>query len=196
MNKLLSVDKVSKNMVLPAKVESREAKGFIVDLGFKDNTKGFLKVAEQTDTSTLVGKRVYIVVKTIIASSKIIKCELLNKDNKLDCVQQAAVESNLDDNFKLTAAQMKPGYLVHSKVSNVLVNGVELTYLGGLTGTVFEDHLDPNVKDLKVGSKLDARIVSVDPITKKVTLSTLPHIVNWSPDTKNSKTLPKIGETF
>lgn len=88
---------------------------------------------------------------------------------------------------------MKPGFLVSSKVSNIYLNGIELTFLGGLTGTVFQDHIDPEMKEIKVGTKINARIISVDSITKKVTLSTLSHIVNWSPETKNKKTLPKIG---
>jgi hypothetical protein len=46
LNKLLSVKKVTKNMVLSAKVESKEAKGYMIDFGFKDKTKGFLKTSE------------------------------------------------------------------------------------------------------------------------------------------------------
>lgn len=86
MNKILGINKVTKNMVLPALVESRETKGYIVDFGFKDRSKGFLKVAENSDSAQIVGKRVYVVVKNVITSSKVIKCELLNKDNRLDCV--------------------------------------------------------------------------------------------------------------
>jgi len=71
-------------MLLPAKVEAKEAKGYIVDFGFKDRTKGFLKAGDEQ--ASIVGKRVYVVVKKVIAESKIIRCELLCKENRDDCV--------------------------------------------------------------------------------------------------------------
>ena len=102
----------------------------------------------------------------------------------------------MEDDFKLTGAHLKPGFLVSSKVNKILENGFELTFLGGITGTVFQDHIDPSLKDLKVGSKLNARIISINQISKRLTLSTLPHLVDWSPDSKNTTTLPKVGESF
>jgi len=43
INKLLSADQVTRNMVLQAKVESKEAKGYILTFGFRDKSQGFLK---------------------------------------------------------------------------------------------------------------------------------------------------------
>lgn len=43
INKLLSAEKVTKNMVLSGKVESKEAKGYLINFGFRDSSKGFLK---------------------------------------------------------------------------------------------------------------------------------------------------------
>jgi hypothetical protein len=113
INKMLSADKVTKNMVLQAVVESKEAKGFILNLGFKDQTKGFLK----SDAALKNGQMVVVIVKHVIASSKVVKCELLNKDNCEDCVFQAAQESTLvSDEFKLTTSHLKPGFLVSGKI--------------------------------------------------------------------------------
>jgi len=128
-------------MVIQAQVESKEAKGYILRLGFRDMSKGFLKFGE-TDKGLKNGQMVTVIVKSTLASSKVIKCELLQKDNCLDCVQQASQESTLvNDEFKLTPSHLKPGFLVSGKISKLYENGVELTYLGGLTGTVFVDHL-------------------------------------------------------
>lgn len=46
INKNLSASTVSKSMVFQAIVESKEAKGYILNLGFRDNTKGFMKFTE------------------------------------------------------------------------------------------------------------------------------------------------------
>jgi len=82
-------------------------------MGFRDQTKGFLK----SDATLKNGQLVTIIVKNVIASSKVVKCELLSKDNNDDCVFQAAQESTLlSDEFKLTIAHLKPGFLVSGKI--------------------------------------------------------------------------------
>ena len=43
LNKSLGIDTATKGMFLQAVVESTESKGYTLDLGFKDNTKGFIK---------------------------------------------------------------------------------------------------------------------------------------------------------
>lgn len=177
LNKMLDVSKITKNMILMAQVESKEAKGYILDLGLKDKAKGFLKTDDASSVS--IGQHTLVIVKSVVASSKVIKCDLLSKANNQECVQQPKQESNLEDEFKLTVTHLKPGFLVSCKVSKVMENGLEINFLGGLTGTVFQDHIDPSLKDLKVGSKFNARIIGVDLLQKKVTLSTLKHIVEW-----------------
>lgn len=75
---------------------------------------------------------------------------------------------------------MKPGFLVNAKVSQLFENGVEILFMGGFTGTIFIDHLeksDPN--KYKIGEKLVARIILVDPLTKSISLSQLDHIVKF-----------------
>jgi hypothetical protein len=60
-----------------------------------------------------------------MASSKIIKCELANKEN--------ANKSFV--NFKeLTIHNLKPGFLVNAKITKLLENGIELNFLGGFNG--------------------------------------------------------------
>lgn len=52
INRLLSSKNVGRGMVLQGVVSSKEAKGYIIDLGFKDETKAFLKYdSEQKESS-------------------------------------------------------------------------------------------------------------------------------------------------
>jgi len=58
--------------------------------------------------------------------------------------------------------------------------------LGGVEGGIFADHLDrENSKKYKVGEKLVARIVAIDPATKHISLSLLKHLV-FMTETKES----------
>jgi hypothetical protein len=68
----LSAEKVTPGMLLQAVVESKEEKGYFLNLGFKDGAKGFL--AFQTDNDFVKGDLVHVNVKS--ASSKLVKCEL------------------------------------------------------------------------------------------------------------------------
>jgi hypothetical protein len=94
-------------------------------------------------------------VKNVIEQSKVAKCELLSALNCGECVQQAdkKLMNGLEEINELTIAQIKPGFLVSGKVSKLYENGIELTYLGGLTATCFADHLaaQNSVSDYKIG---------------------------------------------
>ena len=94
INKHLTTDTVTKSMVLQAHVESKEAKGYILDLGFRDKAKGFLKFSDEVPAKSLkTGHIVHIVVKSVMKGSKVVKCELISESNCNDCVQQWASEA-------------------------------------------------------------------------------------------------------
>ena len=85
---------------------------------------------------------------------------------------------------------MKPGFLVSGKISKVFENGVEINFLGGIIGTCFIDHLQEDITEYKIGKKITARIISVDTVAKKITVSMLKSIVNWT----SHKPEYKIGQ--
>ena len=111
-----------------------------------------------------------IQVKSVDEASKVLKCVALSDENAQECVHQSE---------SITLTQMKPGFLVSGKISKVYENGVEVNFLGGLVGTCFVDHLQEDIADYKVGKKVSARIISVDTVAKKITVSMLNSIVNW-----------------
>jgi hypothetical protein len=108
-------------MVFTATVESKEAKGFILNLGFRDQTKGFMKFSPEANERLLKAGSITVLVKSVITASKIVKCELLTEQNCVECV------------------------LVSGKVSKSYENGVEISFLGGITGTCFADHFDEDM---------------------------------------------------
>jgi ribosomal protein S1 len=98
----------------------------------------------------------------------------------------------------MTIHNIKPGYLINGKVSKVLDNGIEVSFLGGFTGSVFVDHLGKDSPSkYSIGEKIIARIISVDPSTLCVSLSCLEHLVNFT--NFNNLLLSEgisVGQTF
>ena len=87
---------------------------------------------------------------------------------------------------------MKPGFLVSGKVSKVYENGVEINFLGGIVATCFVDHLQEDITEYKLGKKITARIISVDTVANKITVSMIDSIFNWA----ELKPEYKIGESI
>ena len=68
------------------------------------------------------------------------------------------MQTSLSDVTKHT---LKPGYLVSAKIAKIFDNGIEITFLGGMRGTVFTDHLPKgNPSKYKTGEKVQARVIS------------------------------------
>lgn len=119
-------------------------------------------------------------VKQVLASSKVIKCELVNGGK-----EEGAAQKPLNSK-EFTIHNLKPGFLVAAKVQRILDNGIELYFLGGFTGTVFADHLDKGEPSkYKLGDKVTARVVSVDTTTQAITLSLLPHLLKFENASSN-----------
>lgn len=163
-------------MILQATVEAKEEKGYTCDIGFKDGCKAFLK--EEQCGRLKVGQMVNVVVKSVMTAAKILKCELFDKSSESE--DAPTMRSSNESGQPLTLAHVKPGFLVSARVQRVYENGLEMSFAGGLVGNVFADHIENNVhapSHYKVGSKLPARIISVDTLGKKCTLSLKSHLV-------------------
>ena len=176
--KSLSAQSVTKNMILQAQVEAKEEKGYICNVGFKDGCKAFLK--EDKCGKLKVGQMVNVVVKSVMNAAKIVKCDLLGKDEEND--DGLTLRSSNETGQPLTLAHIKPGFLVTARVQKVYENGLEMSFAGGLTGTVFADHIESEAHSpshYKVGHKALARIISVDTLNKTCTLSLKSHLVSY-----------------
>lgn len=84
---------------------------------------------------------------------------------------------------------IKPGFLVSCRVSKIFENGAELSFLGGMTGTCFADHMP---EGLSIGSKVTARVISADGVSKIINLSMKKHIIDLEP----CQVQVKVSDTF
>lgn len=65
----------------------------------------------------------------------------------------AAVQST--ESVLVTEHTLKAGFLVNAKIAKIYENGVEISFLGGMTGTIFVDHIGrESVTKFKVGEKV------------------------------------------
>lgn len=113
---------------------------------------------DDASSHILIGSLTQVVIKKVMSSSKIIKCELVS------VTRDSPDHTNYMNAKEITIHNLKPGYLVNAKISKLLENGIEVGFLGGFKGTIFTDHLDKcDPSKYKVGDKLSARIIMVDP---------------------------------
>lgn len=163
-------------MFLQAIVESKEEKGYFLSIGFKDGAKGFLKFSGQNYS---VGELIQVTVASIT-----------NKLVKVDSDIMQSVQTT--ESVLVNEHTLRPGFLVNAKVAKLFENGLEISFLGGMTGTVFADHTDrDSISSFKVGEKVKARVTGHDVQSKSTTLSLLSHIVNLQP-----KALSEVGAVF
>jgi len=171
-------------MVLQGVVESKEAKGYMIDLGLKDKAKAFVKYDKARPDSMEqheAGDLVHVIV--LGKTSKVIKCAFLSLDGQNEQEINEEGEGSLVKQVKtdlavVTPHTLKPGYLVSAKIQKLYENGVEVTFLGGMVGTIFADHLTKSkVIKYKIGEKIQALVISQDIASKATALTALPSLM-------------------
>ena len=120
-NTFLSVEKLVKGMQLRGIVESKEEKGYIIDLCFKDKTKAFLNFKDYKGNQLKLGSQINVIVKKSKTSSqKIVKC-----------IHFSTVENVKDMIVKgksISYECIKPGFLVKCTVESIVDNGLNVTF--------------------------------------------------------------------
>lgn len=112
-----------------------------------------------------------------------------------DSVAAASVK---DAAGAMTLAGLLPGMLVTAKVRAVLADGLLVTFLTFFNGTIDQFHLAEPIPSADwrsryaEGQKLRARVIYVDPSTKRAGLSLLPHLLN----VRMPAAVPMLGEVF
>ena len=102
-------------MILQGAVESKETKGYMIDLGIKDKAKAFVKFDKKASNSDEkeVGDLVHVIVQG--KTSKVIKCSFVSLD-KTDEDDTEKLQQVKTDLAQVTPHTLKPGFLVSAKV--------------------------------------------------------------------------------
>ena len=159
----------------------------MVDLGLKDGANGFLRLADLSEEAKgmHLGTLVHVLVHSL--TSKLVKCTLV--EQKGESTARQTVQTSLS---QITEHTLKPGYYVSGKVTKTFENGIEMSFLGGITGTIFIDHLVKSPKKFKTGEKVQARVISQDVASKTTALTMLPHLMDFT----GSQVPIEIGKVY
>lgn len=83
-------------MILQAKVGTKEAKGYFLDLKMKDKSKAFgVYPGEDLEEGDLV----FVRVVSANPSNKIVKCEIINESEQVFAEEKDALGYNKEVNF-------------------------------------------------------------------------------------------------
>ncbi|KAJ6839615.1 rRNA biogenesis protein RRP5 [Iris pallida] len=180
----LTIDAVQDGMVLTAQVKSVEDHGYILQFGVS-SISGFLPRNGQDGGELSKGRLLQCVVKSIDKSRGVVH---LNADPDL-------VSKSVAKDLKgLSIDLLIPGMMVNTRVHSTLENGIMLTFLTYFTGTVDIFHLQNSFptgtwkEELKQNSKVNARILFIDPSTRAIGLTLNSHLVHNKPPPSYVKT--------
>ncbi|KAL4021140.1 hypothetical protein IC575_019931 [Cucumis melo] len=171
-----TLDLLQEGMVLTSYVKSIEDHGYILHFGLTSFT-GFLPKTKQSDQSgneVHVGQLLQCVVRSIDKTRKVV---YFSSD-------QDIVSSSVAKDLKgISIDLLIPGMMVSARVQSTLENGILLSFLTYFNGTVDMFHLQnsfhsSNWKDsYNQNMKMNARILFIDPSTRAVGLTLIPHLV-------------------
>lgn len=175
-----NITTVQKGMVLTGCVSSCEDHGFLIDLGL--NVKAFLSKDAATEYISGLGSDLkdlsigsYLHCKVVdngldknIGRSQVIK---ISVDPELVC------GAMLDKSMKLSIQSLLPGSVCNATVKKVLENCITIQFLS-FNGTVNKQHLRMPLKAYEVGAEIEVAVLFINPLTKVLSLSELPHLVS------------------
>ncbi|GMF45158.1 unnamed protein product [Phytophthora fragariaefolia] len=169
----LGVASVAKGQALHATVASVEDHGAILNLGIR-GVHAFVPRKELADAPPLQeGQHVRASVLSMNAHT----------NTATVTVDRSQVVRAVTRGDSFTLKQLVPGMLLNVRVEDVLENGLSVTFLTFFTATVEQNHMSlPCERGWQEayhkGMKARARIISVDYVSKQVTLSMAPHVVH------------------
>ncbi|CAI2362226.1 unnamed protein product [Moneuplotes crassus] len=188
-NTFLTSDKLTKGMQLQGTVESKEGKGYIIDLLLKDQGKAFLNFKDYKGKELQEGELITVIMKgSISKSQKIIKCAHISA---IENIEDWAIDIHSEINFEC----VKPGFLVECKIQSIVENGLNVSFGKGVNGVIFIDHLAQDLSKYKKKGKILARVISVDFEKKRIGLSELENIVklqNTAPPARQGEVLTNV----
>ncbi|KAJ3175830.1 rRNA biogenesis protein rrp5 [Geranomyces variabilis] len=177
VNASLSASELIEGLMIAASVSSEEDHGYVVSFGI-DGVSGFL-LKKNAAGPLQVGQIVFGGISKMDSARRVATVTL-----EPSVLAKAVVPPTHAIGFDA----LKAGALVNTKVKTVLDDGLLLTMFGILEGTVNLFNVGVKISDpsadlaaaFKPGQKLRARVLYVDPIRKKIGLTLVPSLVQWT----------------
>jgi len=169
VNSGLTGDTVREGAVLTACIKSVEDHGYLLDFGI-GSTSGFLLKKDSSKTSLKQGSVLEVYVRSIKGDGHAL----------VSALDEEVVSKHISEWEGVNINSLVPGSLVSAKVRNVLSDGILVSFLTFFVGTVDPFHLGKDAKSFTDGQKIKARILYIEPTTKRIGLSMLPHLLDMA----------------
>lgn len=189
VNAGITMDALKIDFALPACVTSVEDHGYILSFGVQ-GTGGFLpKSSAEKDLKT--GSIVDVVIQSEGPSGK-------KKTYIVSAHRDVVANAAAGEWDGLTIGSLLPGSLVAARVRSVLSDGLLVSFLTFFSGTIDPFHISTAPgKDwqhaFSDNQRVKARLLYIDPISKKVGLTLLKPLINWS---LPRQSFPDLGRIF
>ncbi len=183
----LRPDALRAGFALPASVASAEDHGYLLDFGIAGAPRAFLPRGDAPPGAPLRrGALVEVLLRDGAAGGA-------GGAPPRATAAPAAVAAALAAEWPgLDLGALQPGALVAARVRARLSDGLLLSFLTFFTGTVDPFHVGGGGAPPAEGARVRARVLYVDPATKRVGLSLAPHLVAGGP----APALPPPGALF
>lgn len=179
----LTAEALKEGAALPAVVRSMEDHGYLLGLGIGGTSAFLPKKAAPEGLPLQRGTLVEVVVQQTKAGGAVI----------VTADPGAVASANSREWEGVNIGSLVPGALVTARVRHVLSDGLLLSFLTFFTGTVDPFHLGTAAKAAHgEGQRVKARILYVDPTSKRVGLTLLRHLLDAAPQTD----APPVGTIF
>jgi rRNA biogenesis protein RRP5 len=187
---------VCPDLVLPGCVTSVEEHGYLISFGIKGRS-GFLlnKRARKYIKDSNDGKPLFVgqVIACLVLPYEPPELKTVPVTVNFDEVSK----SLMNEDMMLSMSMLIPGMLVNAIVTEVLNDGLTVSFLGGFTGTVSINHLSGDhiaTEHYKRSQKVKGRIIFVDPSTKSVGVSLKKSVVENRAETFEGLSVGDIVE--
>ncbi|RLN88089.1 hypothetical protein BBJ28_00025248, partial [Nothophytophthora sp. Chile5] len=167
----LSPSFLTKGTALHATVSSVEDHGAMVNLGIR----GVHAFVPRKELSGPVQKGQHMLVNVLAMNT--------HTSTATVTPERSQVVKAVTRGDSFTIKQLVPGMLFNVRVEDVLANGLSVNFLTFFSATVEQNHMSLPCQQgwetaYRKGLKGRARIVSIDHISKQITLSMAPHVVH------------------
>lgn len=183
INKDLTPEGLHNGMAVFGSISSVEDRGYVVDLGIK-GVKAFMKSLDAEKYVQLhnegfplrVGQPVTCALK--VGEDRMERAVGETRTINVTIDPSEVTTAQIEDAMEVKFNCLAPGMKVTTRVMKVCENGGVVVKFLSFKGSVPVTHL--SIKTPHKGNQMMARILYIQPTTKSVVLTTLPHIVDYS----------------
>lgn len=190
VNKEMPLTALKAGSLLYGSVASAEEHGFMIDLGIP-SIQAFLQM-DPHELDLPVGKSLWCLLETeaglelVTGETRVVRVSVDETD-----VQQTQVTPQIVKNVDC----LRPGMKVSVTVEKVLESGLRVKCFK-YSGSIYKSHVPQGLSHYAAGQELEARVLYIHPVSKSVSLTLLPGVIESVGGPGSNFADLSVGETL